>query len=104
MKCSRLSRGRFWGHHDFRSARLAIHNSCYTDPVANVTLTLDDELLRSARKLAIDLDSSVNQMVREYLQKEVRHASRKSIAKARLLNWKIEHEVVAWTRDEIYER
>ncbi len=43
-------------------------------------------------------------MLREYLQEEVRLASRKPVAKARLLNWKIEHEVVAWTRDEIYER
>jgi hypothetical protein len=33
----------------------------------NLTLTVDEELLRAARKLALDQDTSVNQLVRDYL-------------------------------------
>lgn len=31
----------------------------YTDPVANLTLVIEDELLKEARKLAIDQNTSV---------------------------------------------
>jgi hypothetical protein len=33
----------------------------------NLTLTVDESLLRAARKLALDQDTSVNQLVRDYL-------------------------------------
>ncbi len=46
---------------------------CYTGIMAltNVTLTIEKEILQRARKLAIDRNTSVNQMFREYLEKEV---------------------------------
>ena len=40
---------------------------CYTGPVANLTLTIDDTVLRRARIRALELDTSVNALVREYL-------------------------------------
>ena len=41
---------------------------CYTYPVRrNVTLTVEEEVLRKARKAALDRDTSVNMLVREYL-------------------------------------
>lgn len=40
---------------------------CYTDAVANLTLTIDDTVLRRARIRALELDTSVNALVREYL-------------------------------------
>lgn len=53
------------------------HNPCYTDPVANLTLSIDPNLLREARKLALDRNTSVNQMVRDFLQSQVNEASRR---------------------------
>lgn len=40
---------------------------CYTGTVANLTLTIDDTVLRRARIRALELDTSVNALVREYL-------------------------------------
>src|SRR5258706_10661746 len=58
---------------------------CYTDYVAkNLTLTLDEELLRAARKVAIDRNTSVNQLVRDYLAGLVREADQRQSALAQL--------------------
>ena len=43
------------------------HNPCYTDPVANLTLAIDDDLLRRARMRALEEGTSVNAVVRDYL-------------------------------------
>ena len=40
---------------------------CYTESVANLTLTIDDAVLRRARIRALEMDTSVNALVREYL-------------------------------------
>ena len=43
-------------------------NPCYTDSaVANLTITIDDELLRQARIRALDQGTSVNALLRDYL-------------------------------------
>lgn len=42
-------------------------NPCYTDPVANLTLAIDDDLLRRARIRALEEGTSVNAVVRAYL-------------------------------------
>ena len=41
---------------------------CYADPVANLTLVISDEVLKEARVLALRQDTSVNQLVRAYLE------------------------------------
>jgi hypothetical protein len=57
----------------------------YTYYVArNLTLTLDEELLRAARKVAIDRNTSVNQMVRDYLERVVQETDQRQTALARL--------------------
>ena len=43
-------------------------NTCYTDPVSNLTLAIDDETLKRARIRAIEQGTSVNAVVREYLE------------------------------------
>jgi plasmid stability protein len=43
-------------------------NPCYTDPVANLTLAIDDDVLRRARIRALEQGTSVNAVVREYLE------------------------------------
>ena len=82
---------------------------CYTDPVQrNLTLTLDEELLRAARKTALDRNTSVNQLVRDYLTALVRERDRQEAAIANLDRLFREHPVRigrrTWTRQELHER
>ena len=82
------------------------HNTCYTDYVANLTLTIDDDLLKRARMTALRRDTSVNALVREFLtdiaaedqqQEAVRallESARRNPGNSR--GWK-------WNREEIYE-
>ena len=77
---------------------------CYTDYVANLTLVIEDELLKEARKLAIDQNTSVNQMVREFLESKVNQSSRREQALERLLKARFDFKMEPFNRDEIYER
>jgi hypothetical protein len=78
--------------------------TCYTDYVPNLTLVIEDELLKDARKFAIDRDTTVNQMVREFLESVVRQASDRAAARERLLSRRYPIGKITWTRDELYER
>jgi len=74
----------------------------------NVTLVIEEDLLRAARKIALDQRTSVNQLVREYLAALVEEPSRRRIARARLRK-SFETGLVevgdrSWSRDELYER
>lgn len=42
-------------------------NPCYTDPVVNLTLAIDEDLLRRARIRALEEGTSVNAVVRAHL-------------------------------------
>jgi biotin-(acetyl-CoA carboxylase) ligase len=75
----------------------------------NLTLTLDSELLRSARKLALDRETSVNQLVREYLAQLVEQSEephKKAAAEFRKAARASTARIgdATWTRDEIYDR
>lgn len=73
----------------------------------NLTLSIDDRLLKEAREVARSMGKSVNQLVREYLEQltskddperdieELRTLSKQS--KGRSRGWKFD-------RDEIHER
>ena len=81
---------------------------CYTDPVANVTITLDDDLLKKARIRAAEQGRSVNAVIREQLEQWVGGGRAQARAVASLLR---RSEVARsrrgnrrWTRDELYER
>lgn len=85
------------------------HIPCYTDLVVkNLTLALDDELLLAARKVALDRDTSVNQLVREYLETLVDDAKQRQAALHTLTELfqtaMTTVGPVTWTRDEIYDR
>ena len=79
-------------------------NPCYTDYVPNLTLVIEDRLLREARKLAVDRGTSVNQMVREFLENTVRQSETRSQARDRLLRLSLSIGRITWNRDELYER
>jgi hypothetical protein len=74
----------------------------------NLTLTIDEDLLRAARKVALDRNTSVNQMVREYLAATVRDSGRQLAAVAKLdeLFRKASAQVgpITWNRDDLHER
>ena len=82
---------------------------CYTDTVANLTLSIDDELLRTARIRALEQGTSVNAVVREYLSN---YAGRRTPAHAVQAFLELADEVQAssgpagrnWTREELYDR
>lgn len=46
--------------------------SCYTDPVKNVTISLDEELAHWARRKAADEDISVSKLIARMLDRERR--------------------------------
>ena len=74
----------------------------------NLTLTLDEDLLRAARKVALDRDTSVNQLVRDYLAQLVRETDQQQAALAGLdeifRTSRFELGPKTWTRDELHER
>ncbi len=82
---------------------------CYTGYVdKNLTLTLDESLLRAARKVALDRSTSVNQLVREFLASLVRETDRQQAALKRLdeifLTTRIQVGRRTWKREDLHER
>jgi hypothetical protein len=74
----------------------------------NLTLTIEEELLRDARRIAVDRDTSVNELVRNCLGHLVRQREPgKATAAALREFWRI-HSVTSgkrsWTRDEFHGR
>ncbi len=82
---------------------------CYTYPVSrNLTLAIDDNLLLRARRVALERRTTVNQLVREYLDGLVRGDSRRQLARERLgkafAEGIVDVGVVDWNRDDLHER
>jgi hypothetical protein len=80
--------------------------------VQNLTLTIDSELLKNVRKLAIDHDTSVNQMVRDFLGHLAREQNYEKASAAALRDFFRKNSVTIgatggnkrWSREELYER
>jgi hypothetical protein len=74
----------------------------------NLTLTLDENLLRAARKVALDRNSSVNQLVREFLDRLVREQDQRANAMANLeeifQTTRVRVGRRNWTREDLHER
>ena len=77
---------------------------CYADPVANLTLVISDEILKEARILALRQDTSVNQLVRTYLEGLVAQGGRRSAALKRLERTRLDYVAERFVREEVYER
>lgn len=80
---------------------------CYTDPVANLTLAVDSRLLRQARMRALEQGTSVNSLVREYLEAYAGHPERGDLVRD-ILNMASESGAGSgnrtWNRDELHDR
>jgi hypothetical protein len=77
--------------------------------MANLTLSIDGDLLKRARIRALERDSSVNALVREFLERLAGQATANDGMRALLDLAKNSDsgsgpEGRTWTRDELYER
>ncbi len=77
--------------------------------MANLTLTIDGELLKRARIRALERDTSVNALVREYLEELAAGDRDDRSLRAFLEVTGSQHATSgpkrrSWTRDELHER
>ncbi|NBC29297.1 MAG: hypothetical protein GVY29_04815 [Spirochaetes bacterium] len=77
--------------------------------MANVTISIDDDLLKRAKKLAIDRDTSFNGLVRGYIESLVAREERRRELQIEELDRLFEESTatvgpVTWTRDELHQR
>jgi plasmid stability protein len=76
--------------------------------MANLTITIDDEILKRARLRATEQGTSVNAVVREYLEQYAGSRSAQEQALLKLLA--LSKQAASkrgrrtWTRDELHER
>lgn len=84
-----------------------LHWYCVAQPMANLTLTIDDETLRRARIRALKSGTSVNALVRGYLEtyageRSTREAMRRFLAATEELDAGSGAEGRSWTREDLY--
>ncbi len=91
--------------------RIAIedqHSYTYYVFMKNVTIALDEKLLRESRRIAAERSTSLNSMIREFLTQLTERESRAVEARRRILELCRESTAEigsrSWTRDELYER
>lgn len=76
--------------------------------MANLTITLDDEVLRRARLRALEQDVSVNALLRDYLEAYAAMGTTWSQATDEILRLSARSRSGrgdrSWTRDELHER
>lgn len=99
-------------------ARLAIaRDPCYTGSVANLTITVDDEVLKRARIRALEQGTSVNAILAERLQAFAREGEAQRRAGRALIELAKENRKRSsgrarakrrggrhWSRDDLHER
>jgi hypothetical protein len=76
--------------------------------MANVTLKIDDDLLKKARLIAAEKKISINAIIREKIEEFVSQDFRKETSLMGLESFydrsKAKIGTKSWTRDEIHER
>ena len=76
--------------------------------MANLTIAIEDDVLKKARLRAVEQGTSVNAVVREFLREYTGSASRQAEAGRRLIELAhtsgAEVGPITWTRDEIHDR
>jgi hypothetical protein len=74
----------------------------------NLTLRIEEDILAKAREIASEHTTSVNALVREYLNDLVRHKSRREIARKELSELCRGSTAMigdgSWTRDDLHDR
>ncbi|MBA3606362.1 MAG: hypothetical protein H0W46_10430 [Acidimicrobiia bacterium] len=77
--------------------------------MANLTVAIDGDVLRRARRRALDQHTSVNAIVRSHLEayaggQDVGTARRRLVELSRTVDAGSGDDGRVWTRDELYER
>ena len=77
--------------------------------MSNVTISIDDDLLKKAKKIAIDRDTSFNGLVRSYLKELVDREERQRRLKIFELDDLFDTGAAVvgkktWTREDLHER
>ena len=76
--------------------------------MANLTITLDDEILHRARLRALEQDTSVNALLRDYLEAYAATRTTWDQATDAILELSVQSRSARgdrrWTRDELHER
>ncbi|MGB8436139.1 MAG: hypothetical protein WCE38_17950 [Burkholderiales bacterium] len=76
--------------------------------MANLTITVDDDLLKRARLKAVAQGTSVNAVLRDYLQQFAGDDAARIAAVQRILELARSSKAARgdrrWTRDELYDR
>lgn len=76
--------------------------------MTNVTLAVDEEILKKARIHALEQGTSLNAVMREFLEQYADAHNKYTAVTARLIAKSKQvgasSEGVAWKRDELYER
>ena len=72
----------------------------------NVTLSIDDRVVAEARRIAADRGTSLNQLVRDYLNELTRTDDVETIIRGLDAMWseRTYRSQGPWTREEAYER
>jgi Family of unknown function (DUF6364) len=77
----------------------------------NITLTLDDKLVKEIRKIAVEQDTTLTGLVREYLEKLAAESARSGRKQEELATLRRTFEKYqfsigdrTWTRADLYER
>ena len=74
----------------------------------NVTIAIDESLLREARRIAADRSTTLNAMIRKFLEELADRESQAAIARRRIVelcrNTQAEIGPRTWSRDELHER
>ena len=74
----------------------------------NLTLSVDEVILLEARKIALERNTSVNRLIREYLADLVRQEGRRKAALSRLSaamkDGLYTVGKVEWSREDLHER
>ncbi len=82
----------------------------YTYPVfmKNVTIALDEVTIREARRIALERSTSLNAMIREFLEELTVRESRCGAARERIVKLSRESRAQVgernWKRDDLHER
>ncbi len=77
--------------------------------MSNITISLDDDILKKAKKIAIDKDTSFSGLIREYIKGLVDQEERGRLLMIEELDSLFAHSNArigrkTWTRDELHER
>ncbi len=74
----------------------------------NVTIALDEALLRDARRIAAERSTSVNALIRDFLERVTRRESHARTARRRIAELCRDSDAEvgdrSWSRDELHER